>query len=288
MFYKIRSIFHGCGPVLCILLYASPSLVQAQTQASCTFHQFTLSSNPQIFVKGVNDYGTVVGMADFGKNASPQFRAFIHYSNGTTTYWVPSGASASQFGGRNNSGVTTGAFGDASGQWHAVLRSGSTTTAISTPNHGAPLGINKYNSLVGSYSDSNGNPHGFKRYSNGSIVFLNYPGATGTFANGINDGSGIVGFYNGTDGAEHGFIYHNGQWAKLQFPNASLSTELYGISNAGVIVGQGQAHAFLYKNGTFKEIKVPGSTETNVRAIAPSGLIAGMADLTHGFLASCQ
>jgi hypothetical protein len=196
----------GCVLAICILLIAMSPISQAQTQASCTFHQFTLPSNPQIFVKGVNDYGTVVGMADFGASASPQFRAFIHYSNGSTTYWVPSGATASEFGGRNNSGVTTGAYGDASGQWHAVLRKGSTTTPISTPNHGAPAGINKYNSLVGSYSDSNRNPHGFKRYSNGSIVHLDYPGATGTYANGTNDDGGIVGFYNGTDGAEHGFI----------------------------------------------------------------------------------
>jgi hypothetical protein len=44
----------------------------------------------------------------------------------------------------------------------------------------------------------------------------------------------------------------------------------------------------MYKDGIFKEIAVPGSAETQVRAIAPGGLIAGMADLTHGFLASCH
>jgi len=89
--------------------------------------------------------------------------------------------------------------------------------------------------------------------------------------------------------AEHGFIYRNGQWAKLQFPNATQSTELYRISNSGVIVGQGQAHAYMYKNGTSKEISVPGSVETQIRAIAPGGLIAGMVDdLTHGFVASCH
>jgi probable HAF family extracellular repeat protein len=110
----------------------------------------------------------------------------------------------------------------------------------------------------------------------------------GTRAYGINDTSTIVGFYNGTDSAEHGFIYKNGQWASLQFPNATQSTELYGISNSNVIVGQGQAHGYMYNDGTFKEIAVPGSAETQVRAIAPGGLIAGMADLTHGFLASCH
>jgi len=117
---------------------------------------------------------------------------------------------------------------------------------------------------------------------------LSYPGAINTGAVGINDSGVIVGTYLGTDSAEHGFIYKNGQWAKLQLPNAPQSTELFGISNSGVIVGQGQANAYMYANGTAKEIAVPGSTQTEVRAIAPGGLIAGMADLTHGFLASCH
>ena len=271
------------------LVVAMISAAQAQTQAaSCTFHTFSLPSSPQVWVSGVNDYGTVVGFADFGKGASPQFKAFIHYSSGSTTYWVPSGATSSRFNGRNDGGVTTGAYTDAAKQVHPFLRKGSTMIPISTPNHGGPVGINKYNTVVGTYMDSNGKPHGFKRYSNGSTIHLNYPGATGTFANGINDGGGIVGFYDGTDGAEHGFIYHNSAWAKLQLPNAPQSTELFGISNSGVVVGQGQAHAYVYASGTAKEIAVPGSAQTEVRAIAPNGLIAGMGDLTHGFMASCK
>ena len=239
-----------------------------------------------IFVTGVNDYGTVVGEADFG--TSPRARAFIHYSGGGTTYWVPSGAKSSGFGGRNDAGVTTGAYTDSSGKSHAFLLKGSTLTAIARPYGASPAGINQYNSVVGSYVDSNGHDHGFKRYSDGNVIHLTFPGALGTRALGINDSGVIVGFYNGTDSAEHGFIYNNGTWATLQFPNATQSTELYGISNSNVIVGQGQAHAYMYKNGTPKEISVPGSAETQVRAIAPGGLIAGMADLTHGFMASCQ
>src|SRR5205823_696456 len=87
----------------CILMHTA----QAQTQASCTFHLFTLgstASSPVIYVHGVNDYGTVVGDADFGKSASPRFRAFIHYSGSGTHYVVPSGATGSSFGGRNDAG----------------------------------------------------------------------------------------------------------------------------------------------------------------------------------------
>jgi hypothetical protein len=287
MSYSIRTLsLLGCVLVICIVFIALSPIAQAQTQASCTFHEFTLPSTPQIFVTGVNDSGTVVGYAFFGK--AGQFTAFIHYAGGGTTYWLPSGSTSSRFGGRNDGGVTTGTYRDASNHWHPFLRIGSTTTPISTPSSGPPAGINKYNSLVGSYSDSNGNSHGYKRYSDGNTIHLNYPGATGTLAQGINDGGGIVGFYDGTDGNEHGFIYDSNQWATLQYPTAPQSTELFGISNANEIVGQGQSHAFLYKNGTFKNIVAPGSNQTQVRAIAPGGLIAGMADLTHGFLASCN
>jgi probable HAF family extracellular repeat protein len=262
--------------------------VHAQSQASCTFHTFALNSSPQIFITGVNDYGTVVGFADFGVNATPQYRGFIHYSGGSTSYWVPSGAKQSSFGGRNDGGVTTGYYYDSSFRGHPVLLKGATLTAISTPGNGSPNGINKYGSIAGGYTDNAGTGHGFKRYANGSAIVLNFPGAVNTDAVGINDSGVVVGTYVGTDAAEHGFIYRNGAWAKLQYPTATQSTELYGISNNGVIVGQGQAHAFLYTNGTFKDISAPGSSGTQVRAIAPGGLIAGMADLTHGFLASCH
>lgn len=277
-----------CSALSFVLLSMSSS--QAQTvQASCTFHVFSLSSNPQsIWVTGVNDYGTVVGYADFGTGTPPQSRAFIHYSGGGTTYWLPSGAKSSGFGGRNDAGVTTGAFVDSASQRHAFLLKGSTLTPIVRPFGAGPAGINKYNTVVGVYTDSNAHDHGFKRYSNGNTIHLSYPGAINTGAVGINDSGVIVGTYLGTDSAEHGFIYKSGQWAKLQFPNATQSTELFGISNSGVIVGQGQANAYMYANGTAKEIAVPGSTQTEVRAIAPGGLIAGMADLTHGFLASCH
>src|SRR4051812_13753069 len=103
---------------LCVCLLAATVVslstdTQSQTQqASCTFHTFSLPSSPQmIFVTGVNDYGTVVGEATFASN--PRYaRAFIHYSGGSTIYWVPSGAKGSGFGGRNDAGVTTGAYTD--------------------------------------------------------------------------------------------------------------------------------------------------------------------------------
>jgi hypothetical protein len=89
-----------------------------------------------------------------------------------------------------------------------------------------------------------------------------------------------VGFYTNPD--EHGFIYHNGQWATLDYPNTT-GTELYGISNSGVIIGLDhsleQGRAFLYENGTFKVIDVPDSYYTHALGISPGGIITGNARL---------
>jgi uncharacterized membrane protein len=272
---------------ICLLCLPAAIQLQAQTQASFTFQTFSLPGNPLVFVNGVNDYGTVVGDAWF-PNATVHAKAFVHHANGKTVYWLPPGAVLSGFYGRNDSGVTTGAYFAASNQHHAFLRKGSTMTAISKPPDASPIRINKYNTVAGTYADSAGLSHGFRRGSDGSVIHLNYPGATQTLANGINDIGVIVGFYLDANNAGHGFIYHNGAWAKLQFPNGR-STQLYGISDANVIVGEsGQLYAYMYKNGVTKQIVFPGSTTTQVRAIAPGGLIAGMSDKTHGFLATCH
>jgi probable HAF family extracellular repeat protein len=182
--------------------------LQAQTQASCSFHEFTLPSNGAFIINGVNDNGTVVGTAFF-PNGSVPFKAFVRYANGKTVYWLPSGAVQSGFNGRNNNGVTTGAYFDASNQHHAFLLNGSTVTPISKPAGASPMGINKYNTVVGAFDPGTGLSHGFKRYSNGSIIHLDYPNAVQTFATGINDNGVIVGFDQDTNNVLHGFIYHN-------------------------------------------------------------------------------
>jgi probable HAF family extracellular repeat protein len=82
----------------------------------------------------------------------------------------------------------------------------------------------------------------------------------GTFPTAINDSGVIVGF---TRLPYHAFIYHNGKWATLKYPHA-IATWLYGISNAGVIVGNaelsdGSNRGFLYERGTFKNVIPPNT-----------------------------
>ena len=271
--------------VLCWVLLAMASVAQAQTQASCTFTLF----KPQIS-SGVNDWGTTVG--------SLGGKAAIRYAGGAVSYYLPPGALGSSFFARNDSGVTTGSYTDASGNQHAFMLKGSTLTQIVDPkavSFGTFVsGINRWNSTVGSYLDSriNGSFHGFKRYSNGSFIDLDYPVADlslphGTSPAGINDSGVIVGSYAAdfSVNSQRGFIYHNGQWATVDA--GDQYTFLNGIGNAGVIVAFTGAQSFLYANGTFKLINVPNSVMTEVDGMAPGGLISGRT-LLYGFTATCH
>jgi len=103
----------------------------------------------------------------------------------------------------------------------------------------------------------------------------------------MNDSGFIVGTASG-----HGVIYHNGQWATLEYPGGN-GTRLLGISNAGVIVGVGSPLIgplvnFMYANGTFKSINIPNSSLTQVWGISAGGIITGTVDFNQGFTAICQ
>lgn len=131
-----------------------------------------------------------------------------------------------------------------------------------------------------------GASRGYKRYSNGSFVGLNYPGAQATNPQSINDSGAVVGTYTTASGVPHGFLYFNGKWSTLDY-ELSPSANLTGISNAGVILGSN----FIYASGTFKLLpNVPNSTWTS-----PTGLITGRAfgfsadpNDSYGFTASCK
>jgi len=77
-------------------------------------------------------------------------------------------------------------------------------------------------------------------------------------------------------------VYYKGKWATIRYPNA-IGTWLWGISNAGVMVGSAQLKSgstigFLYKNGKFETL-TPSGTAISLR----TGLILG-----NGFIAKCK
>ena len=277
--------------------------LQAQ-QATCTnWKTFVLNpadlSNPSEESDGVNDNHTVVGTAFYNFN-KPNFKGFVHYSNGKITYWKPVNAKYSWLSDRNIIGNTVGGFVDTLGIAHAAYLHGGTTSLIVHPSathHSTALvGVNNLNTLLGTYSDAKGQ-HIFKRRSDGSfLVVPNFPGATHTDPAAFNDNGVVVGTYmmpGDCCGIDHGFIYRNGSFAPLNYrKKVTSNTELTGISNNSAIVGDHYGNAFLYSNGVFKDIVGPHGEQVTVRNISAGGIITGDIALggngPHGFTATCQ
>ena len=296
-----------CSPFPLIIVFsaafiAAATSTQAQNTASCSFAFFpTLLTSPsaQLFPFGVNDFGTVVGSASKTRNT-----AFIRWANGSFNF--PAGTSA--LTSRNDNGVSLGY--DTNGNGILLSGSGNIRSAavrIGSTKYDGPgvsfVGINNWDSVVGRYGDLAGIAHGFKRWSNGNGFILDFPAKfksvnAGTFPTSINDSGVIVGF---TQLPYHAFIYDNGKWATLKYPNA-IATWLYGISNAGVMVGNaelsnGSNRGFLYEQGTFKDVIPPNTIGPGVGSgiigiSLRTGLILGFADLHNsprqGYIAKCD
>ena len=292
--YMLRTPVLILVPLLCSLA------AQAQTKANCTFNFFspttpiTLHNGAPVFLEpfGINDFGTVVGRTS---NGTP--RGLIRWANGSVTHVK----GTSWLFARNDHGISVGF--DSSLYFKAVLVNGTTITPIvlDVNNGGINIvkGINRWGTVIGRYNNPNlSGDHGFKRWKNGTTRTLDFPGALpgGTEPDGINDNGTVVGYYFARDYSVHGFIFHNGQWATLDYPNAS-DTVLVGITNAGKIIGNADVNAsntlFLYENGTFKVISVPNSgLNRSLLSISPKqGLILGTTDgfgSAPVFIAQCQ
>jgi uncharacterized membrane protein len=289
-----------------VLLVGSAS---AQTQASCQFVKF----NTRFFVnnghrvldpRGVNDNGTVVGDADDDVDFS--VRGFTRLPNGSITYYGHNSLDT-YFMDRSNSAITVGVAGPpfslgttagtpfllkSSRFTPLTMRIGGTTYKKFTV-----WAINKWGTTVGAFTDSSGKRHGFKRFSDGNAIALDFPGAVQTEAFAINDNGAIVGYYSKTPSpnlSRHGFIYNNDQWATLDYPNSTVQTELTGISDSSLIIGttikgSNAIGSFLYKNGTFKKIVMPNSNvPTYANGVSPGkDLITGFPGY-KGFIATCK
>jgi probable HAF family extracellular repeat protein len=293
------------GYMLCAPLFALVPLLwslatQAQTQAACTFNFFSkttkikLQNGSPVFIQpvGINDFHTIVGYA-----FPVTDRGLIRWANGGVT----SVKGTSSLHARNNHGTSIGF--DLTGK--AVLVNGPSSSptitpivlAVSNPDIVEVNGINKWGTIVGVYVPPDRfRSHGFKLWETGTTHKLDFPGAVVTQPNGINDLGTVVGSYSDNNNSSHGFIFHNGQWATLDYPHAS-NTVLVGITNTGKIIGNAFENVsipFLYENGTFKVISIPNSDpfEQSVMSISPKqGLILGITAVTvsqPAFIAQCQ
>src|SRR5215472_8897017 len=106
----------GLYPIGVFLVISAAAFLNAQTQASCTFTQFSVRSQTSTGIRtlgpgGINDYGTVVGAAE---NSNGLSQGFIRWSSGGLSFYAakPSGIAVDTFfSDRNNSGVIIGLAG---------------------------------------------------------------------------------------------------------------------------------------------------------------------------------
>ena len=290
-----KPFFLALAATVCLLSITST----AQTQASCTFGFFGLGVNiPNLgpgFIApmGINDFGTIVGTAIPSNDQEPS-AGFVRWKNGG--YSFPIGASTispSALVARNDNGTSIGSRGI------PITLNGTTVQVIDFSGLGTQLqsvngvtGINEWGTIVGSYNTSSA-VNGFKRWSNGGFAKLTFPGANSTFPSSLNDYGTIVGSYfvgpSGVQLPENGFIYQGGQWATLNYPNATF-THLVGVSDANVVVGNAvdTDGGFLYENGVFERIIDSNGSATNIFGISPRlGLILGTSN-SGGFIAKCK
>lgn len=154
----------------------------------------------------------------------------------------------------------------------------------------SPAWINNNNEVVGTYTDSANNTHGFK-WQNGTFTKIDVPGATATYPYGVNDGGIIVGTYLvGT--AAHGFKLQNGAFTTIDFPGFVGGSGAIGINNSGTIVGNyGNSQGYVLTNGVFKTLNAPQlnsgePVDTELTGITNLGMITGRVftgDFWRGF-----
>jgi hypothetical protein len=124
------------------------------------------------------------------------------------------------------------------GQLSLVVAPGAVSTAVS--------GINNSGVIVGSLTDSANLSHGYI-FNGNTFSVVDAPGSSNTVLLSISNNGQILGRYNDASGA-HNFVLNNGVYESIDFSSLEASsTILYGVNNAGQIVGT----AYGGKNGAY-------------------------------------
>ncbi len=160
--------------------------------------------------------------------------------------------------------------------FHDYQVPGSTDTDV--------LGFGPNGEIVGSYSDAKG-IHGFTRSSAGVLQTLNVPASLGASTQ-IVAASGSQLLVQVIASQTQSYVRNSaGQYTAIAVPGA-LSTQAWGMNNAGTIVGyytpksnQNLVAAFTYAAGKYSTFQIPGSPLTLFTGINNSGVICGSYEL---------
>jgi hypothetical protein len=236
---------------------------------------------------GISSNGMLAGT--FGSSTSGTYQGFVSLAPGLFTLVDFPGAANTMVWGISASGNVVGSYDDASGNLHGFSYNGTNYNAINYAGTGVTAtqlyGINNNNMLMGEY-DSTSATGGLRCTFTGSPCYTISLGvsSSGFEATGINDSNMMVGSLStgGSNPSELGWskVVGGASATTYRYPGADY-TEIDGINDAGVIVGQygGDAdntqQGFIYSGGVYITVDYPGSTATAITGISATGEIAG-------------
>ena len=254
----------------------------------------TVNLDSSAMALGLNSAGDVVGV-DPGNGTA----FFLPSAGAAQTISIPGGFAPSAFG-INDHGNIVGQYGyqNLTPGFFIQNTAGNgliTINAPSGPDIVNAQGVNNNGLVVGYYTGTDGQDHGFTANlalaSGGAITgsavadptippVPGEPGATFVFSQilGVNDANIAVGYYGDSTSSQHGFLLNLGTGVytfldnpAMQFSNGVETTQITGINNQGEIAGfysdaSGVLHGFtacpLVGNGSscaMQSVPEPGS-----------------------------
>jgi probable HAF family extracellular repeat protein len=216
----------------------------------------------------------------------PDNAGFVYNAGTYSVVSVPALFAPSPFG-INNLGQIVGSDGNENIGF--LYQNGNSTLISPTINFSTrPVGINDSGVIVG--NEAFPGSQGFQVFLDhaGSFTTLTVPSSA--LATGINNAGQVVGWFGNSVFTTEAFLYTNGSYSTFNAPGAT-STNFYGISNSGQIVGEyfnnSGEHVFVLnpKSGIFTPINVPCGTTSGgvgVTGINNSDEIVGNCKVGNG------
>lgn len=174
--------------------------------------------------------------------------------------------------------------------FHSYELDGDTFKPLNVPFTGAVStfspAINNTGEIVGGWTDSTGNSHGYTLIG-GTYTSFDYPGGGQIqLYLSVNSEGHIVGSYADANGNVHGFLRRGDTYTSIDFPGA-VYTASTGINDADEIVGSycptnqclqtgGEGlQGFILKNGVYTTFAIPGEYGTALASVNNNGVLMG-------------
>ncbi len=283
-------------------------------QYNGSFSTIAVSGNQDSDNSGINNLGEIAGFTS-PIRSTPRY-GYIDNNGTFTQLSLPPTYGSTTDNGINDSGVVVGnvyehTVGSNTPEYTAFIANGGTITYLNAPGtlggHGVTFanGINDAGQIVGAFTpDYTSTAYQGYIYQNGTFTAFSDPYAgtqagQGTLANGLNNEGVIVGNYVDSSGHQNGFIYtgslttiNSAAFTTIDDPLGAGGTEIYGINDAGQIVGSytdssGVQHGFVASLNGVSTLENSPLTLTSLSVsdtAAGSNPIQVTLDVSHGTL----